>query len=86
MRLVRLSLHPDNRGIRGEVGPQNSVRTKKVTPVSRRTEMDYLDTMMTTRGSLIEMAEVRPRKLRLPQLSMPKRSVRGQSGPDIHMP
>lgn len=86
MRLVRLPLHPNNRGTRREVGPQNSVRTKKVTLVSRRKEMDYPDTMMTTRGSLTEMAEVRPRKLRLPRLSMPKRSVRGQSGPDIHMP
>lgn len=69
------------------VGPQKFVKTEKVAPVSRRKEIGLPDTMITTRGSLSEMAVVRPREPGPRQSSMarPRRSVEGRSGIDVPM-
>jgi hypothetical protein len=45
----------------GDVGPHNSIRTKKVALVSRM-NMDGCDTVSTTQGFLLEMTVVGPRE------------------------
>ena len=68
----------------GEVGPQNSIRTEYVAPVSSRKEMGRPHTTIVTRGSLLVMGVVGSRELRPLQSSIakPRRSVGGVSGRD----
>lgn len=40
------------------MGPPNFVRAKKVVPVPKRKEMNLPDTVITTQGSLLDMAVV----------------------------
>lgn len=49
--LVRLTNHKGTR----RVDPQNPIRTQKVALVSRRKDMDHLNSVMTTRDSLLDM-------------------------------
>lgn len=57
--------------------------TEQVAPASRRNKIEYLDTVMTTQGSL-KMVVVRPKEPGSPQLSMvrPRRLAVGASGFD----
>lgn len=53
------------------MGPQNSIRVIKVAPVSRSKKVERTDTMMSTRGSMLETAVVGPREPRLPRRLWP---------------
>lgn len=67
---------------------KNSIRTKYVSLVSIRKEMDRPQTLISTHGSWSEMAVVGLRELGIPQSSMarPRRSAEGPSGIDVPMP
>lgn len=62
--------HPDNGGWKGEGGPPNSLRTEYVAPVSKRKEIDFIDTRMSTWSSLSEMTVVGTREPGFLQSSM----------------
>lgn len=57
----------------GEIGPQNSLRTKYVVPVSKRKEIDGPDTVISTWGFLSELTRAR---------ESPGLSSRPWSGPE----
>ena len=67
------------------MGPQNSIRTKSVTPVSKRKEVGLPHTLVHTWGSLLVMLVVRSEELGPPQsaIAKPRRSVGGLSGNDV---
>ena len=66
------------------MGPQNSVSPELLASVSKKKEMGYPHTMMTTLGSLLVMELVQTRELGPLQLSIavPRRSARGLPGSD----
>lgn len=69
----------------GKVGPQNSIRTKQVTPVSKRKEMGFPHTTMATQNSLLVMAVVRSSEFESLKLSIdkPRGSAGVLSGSDV---
>lgn len=70
------------------MGPQNSLRTKYVVPVSKRKETDGPDTMISTWGSLSELTVVGSKEPRSVQSSTarPRRPARRWSMSDVPVP